>query len=125
MHRWILFASGLLGALGVSAGALGAHGLSKLSPNALATFGTAAEYLLIHAVALASIAMWVRVRPESRSLRASALMMLGGTGLFSGGLIGWAVWQMAALRAVAPFGGTLLILSWGTLAIAGWRDIKR
>ena len=56
-ERNILATGALLAAIAVIAGAFGAHGLEKLVPaESVASFQTAARYLLIHAVALMGLA---------------------------------------------------------------------
>ena len=63
-RRAIVSAAGLLGALGVAAGAFGAHALREtLDPAAAAVWQTAARYHLVHAVAalaagLGPAALW-------------------------------------------------------------------
>ena len=53
MDRIFLTLGALLGAVGVGAGAFGAHGLKdRLTPELLAIFETGARYQLIHALAL-------------------------------------------------------------------------
>jgi uncharacterized membrane protein YgdD (TMEM256/DUF423 family) len=122
MHRLIIVLSGLFGAFGVLGGALGAHLLvgSTLSPASLASYQTAVHYLLLHAVALAALSVWVQMRPESRLLAASALTIALGTGLFAVGLVGWSVWRIGWLQALAPWGGSALILGWILFALSGW-----
>jgi uncharacterized membrane protein YgdD (TMEM256/DUF423 family) len=55
--RALLFIGSVLGALGVAAGAFGAHALkTRLSPEMLAVFETGVRYHLIHALALLAAA---------------------------------------------------------------------
>ncbi len=58
MGKLFLTLAGLFGALGVALGAFGAHALkNQLADRALAIFETATRYQLIHAVAIALVAL--------------------------------------------------------------------
>jgi uncharacterized membrane protein YgdD (TMEM256/DUF423 family) len=78
---WLILA-GLNGALAMIAGALGAH---ASAPDARVLVETAAHYQLVHAVALAVVALLARLG-GGRLVVASGLAFLLGCVLFSGGL---------------------------------------
>ena len=69
--RRILLLAAVLGGAGVALGAFGAHGLQKLElpPKGLEWWGTAVDYLFVHALALFGLAAW---------------MLAGGRGAFFG-----------------------------------------
>ncbi|MBT6333067.1 MAG: DUF423 domain-containing protein, partial [Halieaceae bacterium] len=57
--RWPRAGAALLGFSGVAAGAFGAHGLRELvTLEQLNTWNTAADYQLLHAIALLGLATW-------------------------------------------------------------------
>ena len=109
--RW----AGALGALGVAAGAFGAHGLrDTLAPDRLEVWETAARYELVHAVALVALASaWHRQsRPGT-----TATLWVAGTLVFSGSLYALCLTDVGALGAVTPFGGAAMIAGWISLLV--------
>ncbi len=127
MRPHILFAiAALLGGLAVLLGAFGAHGLKAIFTTAeLATYKTATDYLMYHALALLGVAaMWRQVTHPNSFMWVSFIMLLG-IALFSGSLylllftgLRWVAW-------LTPFGGLLLVFAWLLLAWQGLRMCKR
>lgn len=116
--RFILIGA-ILAALGVGAGAFGAHGLTGLvTEERLRVFDTAVRYHLIHAVALVVIGLLVDRRPSRTGIKASGDLFLAGIVLFSGSLYTLVLTDTPWLGAVTPFGGVSLIAGWLTLAWA-------
>jgi uncharacterized membrane protein YgdD (TMEM256/DUF423 family) len=105
--------AGLAGAAGVGLAAAAAH---KVDSPALAT---AAMMLTLHAAASVGIfAVALRsVRPKLWC--ASALLMLLAASLFSGEIAFHTFTDNASFQFLAPVGGTLMIVSWLMLAVAG------
>lgn len=105
----------VLGALGVAAGAFGAHGLQdRVAPERLETWNTGAHYHLVHAVVLLALAS----RPAPRPLPFN--LIAAGVAIFSGSLYLLVLLDLPALGAVTPFGGIAFIAGW--LAMAGGID---
>ncbi len=105
-----------LGALGVTAGAFGAHGLkARLNPEMLAVFEAGVRYHLIHALALLATA-WASTRWASWAIRAAGWLFVAGILLFSGSLYALTLTGIRALGAITPFGGAAFILGWLLLA---------
>jgi uncharacterized membrane protein YgdD (TMEM256/DUF423 family) len=112
-----LLAGSVLGALGVVAGAFGAHALKAwLAPDALAAWETGVRFQLVHALAL--LAVGLLARQLGQPLRGPALALLLGTVLFSGSLYVLALGGPRWLGPVTPVGGLLLIVGWALLAFA-------
>lgn len=88
-------------ALGVAAGAFGAHGAA--GPEQADWLRTGGLYQLIHAVAALAI---VGVA------RGPAILLLAGAAIFSGTLYAMALGAPRWLGAVTPVGGSLLIAGW-------------
>jgi uncharacterized membrane protein YgdD (TMEM256/DUF423 family) len=110
-----LITAGALGATGVALGAFGAHALKvQLGqiPEALAWWNTATTYLLIHAVAVGAI---------SGGGRWSTIFWSIGAVIFSATLFAMALGAPRWLGAITPLGGSLLIIGWLSLLIAGTR----
>lgn len=123
-RRLVLIAS-VLGFLGVALGAFGAHGLeSTLEANGrMDTFGTASEYHMLHALALLAAA-WLAAREGAPAIwaRRAGLAFLLGTLLFSGSLYLLAILDVGIFGAIAPIGGTLLLIGWGCTGMAAWHS---
>jgi uncharacterized membrane protein YgdD (TMEM256/DUF423 family) len=110
----------MLGALGVAAGAFGAHGLKGwLTPEMLAVFETGVRYHLIHALGLLAVA-WASTRWASRAIPAAGWFFVAGILLFSGSLYAMCLTGVRALGAITPIGGVAFILGWLLLAWAAW-----
>ena len=105
----------LLGAIGVAAGAFGAHALADRLPAAdLAIFETAVRYQLVHALAAAIAALL----PAGRRPRLAGACFIAGIALFSGTLYALVLSGTRWLGAVTPVGGVLLIAGWILLAMS-------
>lgn len=126
--RLFLFAGALFGALGVAAGAIGAHALrTTLAPDKLAVFETAVRYQMVHAIALCVLGS-VIVRFEGRAAPWAGALFVLGTLLFSGSLYVYVLGDLRAAARITPFGGAALITGWACLAwaaLAAQRRIPR
>lgn len=103
-------AAGLSAAIAVAAGAFGAHGAA--GPIEAGWLETGGVYQLIHAVAAVALL---------RLSRGSAVTLLLGAAIFSFSLYAMALGAPRWFGAVAPIGGTLLIMGWISVAWAFWR----
>lgn len=99
----------LLGALGVVAGAFGAHGLKGRVDADL--YETAVFYHLVHAVAMVAAARH----------RVAAWLFAAGIALFSGSLYALSAGAPSWLGMVAPVGGTALMAGWVAAAVGAGR----
>ena len=110
---WIA-ASALLGALAVMAGAFGAHGLrGRVSPEQLHSWATAADYHLLHSVALLGLALFAS--QSGRSVTLPAGLLAAGVLLFSGSIYLLVLTEQRWIGPVTPVGGMLLIAGWLSL----------
>jgi uncharacterized membrane protein YgdD (TMEM256/DUF423 family) len=108
--RWLQLGAVLM-ALGVAAGAFGAHGLAdKVDARDLQTWRTSASYHLIHALALVVLGATGRQG-------ACCWLFLAGLLLFSGSLYTLVLSGQRWLGAVTPLGGVSFILGWVVLAV--------
>lgn len=119
--RFLILCGAVILALGVAAGAFGAHGLRRtIPPDLLDTWRTAAHYQMIHGLGLLLLAaVWTRLAPAPAAW--SGGLMLAGLLLFSASLYTLVLTGIRAFGAITPVGGLLLILSWVMLALAAWR----
>ena len=112
---------GLLGAAAVALGAFGAHGLkTRVPPEDVAIFETAARYHLIHALAIVAVA-WAAERFPGTAAQAAGWLFTAGIVLFSGSLYALVLTGARRLGMITPLGGLLLIAGWIALAAAALR----
>lgn len=124
MARVWLTLGAVYGLLTVSLGAFGAHGLrGRVVDELLVTWGTGADYLAFHALALLACGLLTLHVPGSRLIRAAAWCFALGSLVFSGSLFLLVLSGVRALGAITPFGGFLLICGWGLLALGSWRGL--
>jgi uncharacterized membrane protein YgdD (TMEM256/DUF423 family) len=125
MDRVFAVLGALSGFVAVGAGAFGAHGLkSRLAPELLVVFETAARYQMFHALALLAAA-WAIGRWTGRAAVAAGWCFVGGTLIFSGSLYLLALSGVRAFGAITPVGGVLFLAGWLLLALAAWRGTVR
>lgn len=127
----ILAAAGVLGAIGITIGAFGAHGLPDwladqgYSPDEvtrrLATFEPGARYHMYAALALLGVGVAAHVAPR-RAWTLAAWLLLIGVAIFSGLLYTLAVAgdDFRWLGGIVPIGGLLQIAGWGAIAYSAW-----
>ena len=102
----------LFAALGVAAGAFGAHGLrAMLAEPLLLIYETAVRYQMYHALALVALgALAGRLPPRAITVSGSLyLLVLTGT---------------RPLGILTPIGGSCFIAGWLWLAISAWRAVR-
>lgn len=123
MHRTFLALGALLGMLAVAAGAFGAHALeSRLTPDRLDVFETAARYQMYHALALVGVAWASAALAGSPSLTAAAgWLFVAGILVFSGSLYLLALGGPRWLGAITPLGGLAFMAGW---ALLGWAALR-
>jgi len=126
---WLLIgaASGLLA---VALGAFGAHGLKARFEqqgydalallDKVASWETAAQYQMVHALALLAVGL-VAARRCGLAINLAGCAMTLGTLLFSGCLYGRVIGGPQFLVYLVPIGGSLLIAGWACLAVAVWQ----
>ncbi len=120
--RFWLTTGAACGFVTVALGAFGAHGLRGLvSADLLANWGTATDYLGLHALAILACGLWLLHRPEDRWVRRAAGALIFGILLFSGSLYAMVLTGERALGMVTPIGGLFLLLGWALLAFSAWR----
>lgn len=103
-------AAALSGAVGVTAGAVGAHAAGDEHLAKLVE--TASYYQLIHAVVL----LWL-ASGRTGTLRIARWLCLAGTVLFCGTLYLKALSPWPTPGLFAPIGGTAFILAWLAIAL--------
>jgi uncharacterized membrane protein YgdD (TMEM256/DUF423 family) len=111
---------GLLAALAVGLGAIGAHALkTQLSAEQLATFQTAVQYQMYHAIGLVLVGL-LGLYHQSRWFDAAGWAMLVGIILFSGLLYAWLATGRRLFVYPVPVGGVAFIIGWVLMAIGAF-----
>jgi uncharacterized membrane protein YgdD (TMEM256/DUF423 family) len=119
--RQFFILGSFLSALGVAAGAFGAHGLrARVNPEMLAVFETGVRYHLIHALALLAVA-WASTRWASVAIRVAGWLFVAGILVFSGSLYLLTLTGIRAFGAITPFGGVAFMAGWFLLAWGAWK----
>jgi uncharacterized membrane protein YgdD (TMEM256/DUF423 family) len=125
VRLWILIAA-LAGLVAVAAGAFAAHALAG-EPRVAALVSTAAQYALVHALALLALAALARDGSGTgvRLLAVAGWCFVTGIVLFSGGLFLLAATGIPTFATITPFGGVAFLLGWAALAVYAVRLTRR
>jgi len=118
-NKFFLQAGAIMGAIGVVLGAFGAHAFKPMleASGRMDTFETAVKYQFYHALGLVLISILL----QNASVAAAKWYnwagygMLAGVIIFSGALYTICFTGIKAFGAVAPIGGTLMIIGWALL----------
>lgn len=115
-----IFLGAILAALAVGLGAIGAHALKgQLSAEQLATYHTAVQYQMYHAIGLVLVGL-LGLYQRSRWFDAAGWLMLLGIILFSGFLYAWLATGRRGFAHPVPVGGVAFIIAWVLMAIGAW-----
>ena len=116
--RVFLLLGAAFGALGVAAGAFGAHALSaRLEPRMLEVFETAVRYQMYHALALLAVGL-LASQSRTRATLYAGWAFVAGILLFSGSLYALVFSGVRVLGMITPLGGVAFIIGWIALASA-------
>lgn len=122
LERTLWIAGAAMAGLSVAIGAFGAHALrARLEPARLATFETAVQYHMLHAVALLAVAALAGRVQSQQLLLLSGGLFTAGIFLFSGSLYALAITGITWLGAITPLGGIAFIGGWLCMGIAAWK----
>ena len=117
-QRFVLFGS-VSAFIAVAAGAFAAHALkTRLAPEHLTAFETAARYQMYHAFGL-----FVAASLTQRGWRLAppaGWLFLMGTVLFSGSLYLLAVTGISRFGMITPVGGLAFLAGWLLLIVCAW-----
>jgi uncharacterized membrane protein YgdD (TMEM256/DUF423 family) len=120
--RVLIMAGGILGLLGVVAGAMGVHALRDvLDAKALNTFETGVRFQMYHALALLAVGS-LAGRWKTGFVKLSGVLFTAGVVLFSGSLYILAITGIGVFGAIAPLGGLSLMAAWTSLVVGAIRQ---
>lgn len=116
MNKLFLLAGSILGMLGVGLGAFGAHAFKAMleSTGRLDTYETGIKYMFYHALALVLVGILAKDF-TAKTLTYSGYSFIFGTIIFTGSLLLICFTGIKIFGAVAPIGGTLMLLGWALL----------
>ncbi|WCF06936.1 DUF423 domain-containing protein [Paenibacillus thiaminolyticus] len=108
--------------LSVALGAFGAHIMqARLTPERMATYETAVQYHMAHALGLILIAILADKLPDQKKVQWSARLLFTGMIIFSGSLYLLCFTGFSMLGAITPIGGVAFLIGWLMLALAARR----
>lgn len=112
--------------LAVGLGAFGAHALKdKLeAASYLATYETAVQYHMMHALGLVLIGLLLKSYPDSSLLHWSGWLLAIGIVIFSGSLYTLSLTGIKVLGAITPIGGVAFLLGWLLLAVFAFKTLS-
>jgi uncharacterized membrane protein YgdD (TMEM256/DUF423 family) len=114
----------IVAAVGVAAGAFGAHMLKTiLEPPMLAAYDTATRYQMYHAFGMVLVGTAMRVY-DDRRLAMAGWLFATGILLFCGSLYGIALARLKWLGPITPLGGLTFIIGWGLFGWRVWRGVR-
>lgn len=128
MGRKIIFLAGILGALGVVLGALGAHALKAvLTDNQLTTFEVGVRYQIYHAMFLLFVGSTSYLTDKTK--KTMAFLIAIGVLFFSGSIYLLSTNDLTSvdfkfLGPITPIGGLFLISGWLLVAVRAFLSKK-
>ena len=123
--QFFLVSGGLLAFFGVLARSMSAHALlERLSASAkLDNFNLAADYLVVHGLALITVALLCRLFPHQAFLLSGWAFVLGSF-LFQGTVLIKCFTSMGLLGVATPVGGLVLMLGWVCIVWGGLASVS-
>ena len=122
-NYWLILGA-ILAAVGVSAGAAGAHLLQDIISEArFITFNKAVRYQMYHSFALIFVALLSSQNP-GKALDIAGWLFLAGILLFSGSLYLIVLTGLQWFEVFSPVGGIAFVLGWLSLAYSAFQNKK-
>ena len=122
-NYWLILGA-ILAAIGVSAGAAGAHFLRNIiSETRFITFNKAVRYQMYHSFALIFVALLSSQNP-GKALDIAGWLFLAGILLFSGSLYLIVLTGLQWFEVFSPVGGIAFVLGWLSLAYSAFQNKK-
>lgn len=119
MIRLFLSSAGAAALIGIVARSLSSHAIQPflLERGKLDNFNLAADYLLLHALALIAVAILYHLFPDARFYRAGVAFIVGSI-LFQGSVLVKSCISIAPFGFITPVGGAILMLGWLLFIVA-------
>ena len=123
-YKFMLCFIGISGAFSVLCGAWLAHAGQTLPIESQTRLASALQYQFLHTISLFILITWLRCFHREQAcvlLKLAAYGFVIGILLFSGSLYLKTLLGLTFIGKLAPFGGSILALSWLVIVIAGLR----
>lgn len=118
MTRLFIAIGAVFGLTAVAAGAFGAHALADaVQPDRLDVWRTAAQYQLLHGIALIVVAL-LGHHLGRRLITLAGGLFVAGVVIFSGSLYALVLTDTSALGAITPIGGVCMMAGWACVVFA-------
>jgi len=122
-QKAFLILSGLLLMIAAQLGALGSHAFNDtLTPQQITNWQLAVQYQMVHALGVVVICWLTDKFPTAGIFVIAGWLMLLGIVLFCGSIYISSFIGKGFISALAPFGGSSLMLAWLLIAIGVWRQ---
>ena len=113
LTKILIYAVGILGALGVACGAFGAHFMEgRVLPENIEIWQTAVMYQFFHVIPLALVAFGCLKYKRAAWLQRVGILFVIGIVLFSGSLYLIVASGVKIFGIITPFGGLSFIAGW-------------
>ncbi len=115
----------ILAFVGILARSLSAHALLQLleGRGKLDNFNLAADYLVVHGLALIGVAILCQLFPDGKYQRAGWTFLLGSI-LFQGTVLTKSFISIQPFGFLTPVGGFILLVGWGLLFITALSNYR-
>lgn len=117
--RFLPSLAALSAMIAIAVGAAATHGVTD--PQAKAWLQAGVQFQLPHAIAVFALLAW----RDTPVVRAGAWALLGGSAVFAFDLDALALGAPRWIAALAPIGGTTMLLGWLWLALAPFVPVRR
>ena len=120
MVRILIASGGFFALVGIITRSLSSHAIKAflLERGKLDNFNLAADYLVLHGLALIAVAILYQLFPDAKFQRAG-WALITGTVLFQGSVLIKSCVSIAPYGFITPVGGLFLMLGWGLLIVSG------
>ena len=109
----LLVIASIMMSLGVILGAFGAHMLKQfISDELMMVYETGIKYQFFNTLGLFAIAFMLNLKPHSKLLFISGILVVLGTLLFSVSLYLLVILKISWFGMITPIGGSLLVIAW-------------
>ncbi|TKB10002.1 DUF423 domain-containing protein [Desulforhopalus sp. IMCC35007] len=121
MVRLLITSGGVFALIGIVTRSLSSHAIKAFlfERGKLDNFNLAADYLVLHGLALIAVAILYQLFPDAKFQRAG-WAFITGTLLFQGSVLIKSCISIAPFGFITPLGGFFLMLGWTLVIVSGF-----